>query len=104
MRIKFKAPDPRAGTVAQMDSSRGQHFIDTGAAMAVKEGSEESAPSSVSAPPSFTPDLLDRNAPEVIAWAGDVCDRDQLQSALAAEREGKGRKGVIEALEKALAG
>ena len=38
MRIKFKAPDPRAGTTAQMDSSRGQHFVDTGAASLVKDG------------------------------------------------------------------
>lgn len=37
MKIKFKAPDPRAGTVAQLDSSRAQHFIDTGSAVLVKE-------------------------------------------------------------------
>lgn len=37
MRIKFKSPDPRAGMEVQMDSSRGQHFIDTGAADLVKE-------------------------------------------------------------------
>lgn len=37
MKIRFKAPDPRAGTIAQMDSSRGQHFIDTGAAVLVRE-------------------------------------------------------------------
>lgn len=38
MKIRFKAPDPRAGAVAQMDSNRGQHFIDIGAAVLVKEG------------------------------------------------------------------
>lgn len=38
MRIKFKKPDPRAGTVAQMDSSRGQFFIDNGSAVQVKDG------------------------------------------------------------------
>ncbi|WP_423192974.1 hypothetical protein [Cupriavidus sp. H18C2] len=37
MKIKFKAPDPRAGAVVQLDSSRAQHFIDTGAAVLVKE-------------------------------------------------------------------
>lgn len=37
MRIKFKAGDPRAGTVAQMDSHRGQELIDSGAAVKVKE-------------------------------------------------------------------
>ncbi|SIR00007.1 hypothetical protein [Pseudacidovorax sp. RU35E] len=45
MLIKFKAPDPRAGTTADMDSSRGQYFIDTGAAVRVKaDGTEEVAP------------------------------------------------------------
>ncbi|CAG9177740.1 hypothetical protein [Cupriavidus pampae] len=43
MKIKFKATDPRAGTVVQMDSSRGQHFIDTGAAVLVKEDDHRSA-------------------------------------------------------------
>lgn len=43
MKIKFKAPDPRAGTVVQMDSSRGQHFIDTGAAVLVKDDDHRSA-------------------------------------------------------------
>lgn len=41
MHIKFKAPDPRAGTVANMDSSRGQHFVDSGAAVLVKEDGAE---------------------------------------------------------------
>lgn len=44
MRIKFKAPDPRAGTIAQMDSSRGQFFIDTGAASVVRGDDEEEQP------------------------------------------------------------
>lgn len=44
MQIKFKAPDPRAGMVAQMDSSRGQQLIDAGAAVQVKDdGAEEKA-------------------------------------------------------------
>ena len=38
MLIKFKESDPRAGTTVRMDSSRGQHFIDVGAADPVKEG------------------------------------------------------------------
>lgn len=38
MLIKFKKPDPRAGLVAQMDSSRGRAFIDAGAAEPVSEG------------------------------------------------------------------
>lgn len=40
MRIKFKSPDPRAGLIAQMDSSRGQQLIDSGNAAEVK-GSDE---------------------------------------------------------------
>jgi len=43
MRIKFKAPDPRAGTVAQMDSSRGQFFIDNGSAVKVNDDGTEAA-------------------------------------------------------------
>lgn len=43
MKIKFKAPDPRAGTVVQMDSSRAQHFLDTGAAVLVKDDEHRSA-------------------------------------------------------------
>lgn len=41
MRIKFKSPDPRAGIVAQMDSSRGQQLIDAGAAVQVKDEDAE---------------------------------------------------------------
>lgn len=40
MLIKFKKPDPRAGTVAQMDSSRGQQLIDAGAADRMAENGE----------------------------------------------------------------
>lgn len=43
MKIKFKAPDPRAGTVVQLDSSRAQHFIDAGAAVLVKDDDHRSA-------------------------------------------------------------
>lgn len=38
MQIKFNDSDPRAGMVVTMDSSRGQYFIDSGAAVAVKNG------------------------------------------------------------------
>lgn len=37
MLIKFTATDPRAGTVAQMDSSRGDQLIAEGAAEAFSE-------------------------------------------------------------------
>lgn len=37
MKIKFKHPDPRAGTVAQMDSIRGRELVDSGAADEVKD-------------------------------------------------------------------
>ncbi|BDR10683.1 hypothetical protein CTR2_R40210 [Comamonas thiooxydans] len=38
MLIKFKKPDPRAGLIARMDSSRGQQLIDAGAADREAEG------------------------------------------------------------------
>lgn len=41
MLIKFKSPDPRAGLTVQMDSLRGQEFIDAGQAVAVKENASE---------------------------------------------------------------
>lgn len=50
MRIKFKAPDPRAGTIAQMDSSRGQFFIDNGSAVRVKDDDTEDAAAPAAAP------------------------------------------------------
>lgn len=44
MLIKFQKPDPRAGDVVRMDSNRGQFFIDSGAAVRLKEdGSEADA-------------------------------------------------------------
>ena len=41
MRIKFKKSDPRAGMVAEMDSSRGQQLIDAGCAVRVKDNGAE---------------------------------------------------------------
>jgi len=52
MLIKFKAPDPRAGMVAQMDSHRGHDLVASGAADVVDESgaSEPAAPSAEPAP------------------------------------------------------
>lgn len=47
MLIKFKEPDPRAGNTVRMDSSRGQYFIDTGAADAVTEQPKAERPEPV---------------------------------------------------------
>ena len=55
MLIKFNAPDPRAGTVAQMDSSRGQDFIDSGAAVQVNEAGSEPKQGSAAAAPEPAP-------------------------------------------------
>lgn len=55
MQIKFKDSDPRAGMVVQMDSSRGQFFIDSGAAVAVKEGAPAAEPAAAPTPPSGKP-------------------------------------------------
>lgn len=41
MLIKFKEPDPRAGLIARMDSSRGQQLIDAGAADQETEGAAQ---------------------------------------------------------------
>ncbi|KQM79824.1 HeH/LEM domain-containing protein [Xylophilus sp. Leaf220] len=35
MRIKFQKPDPRAGTIAQMDSSRGRQLVERGNAVEI---------------------------------------------------------------------
>lgn len=52
MLIKFKESDPRAGTTVRMDSSRGQHFINIGAADQVKEGKGDAVGSTT--PPAET--------------------------------------------------
>ena len=44
MKIRFLESDPRAGTVAQMDSSRGQQLIDSGSAVQVDDRPEVVAP------------------------------------------------------------
>ena len=44
MLIKFTATDPRAGTVAQMDSSRGEQLIAEGAAEAFSESTPADKP------------------------------------------------------------
>lgn len=50
MRIQFLPGDPRAGTVAQMDSSRGQQLIDAGAAVQVKDEPATAGSASAVAP------------------------------------------------------
>ncbi len=44
MLIKFKKPDPRAGMVARMDSSRGQQLIDSGSADRMDESIQPAQP------------------------------------------------------------
>lgn len=51
MKIKFVKPDPRAGTVVQLDSSLSQRFIDEGRAKEVSDkGEDVEAKAIVSAP------------------------------------------------------
>jgi hypothetical protein len=101
MLIKFKKPDPRAGMKVRMDSSRGQHFVDIGHAVRLKESGEEDVP----AP---TPDAFDAaafvepNAADVVESVAGVTDVARLQAVLEAETAGKARKTVIEALETAI--
>lgn len=54
MLIRFIKPDPRAGTQARMDSSRGQQFIDAGQAERVNENA---APVKDAPPPAETQDV-----------------------------------------------
>ncbi len=78
MLIKFVKPDPRAGTVARMDSSRGQQLIDAGAAVLTTEdaaatpaapaqGAAQNAPAKAARqpkPPPKTPPAYKPAAPE----------------------------------------
>jgi len=50
MLIKFKAPDPRAGTTARMDSSRGRQLVDAGAADPVDDSASSPPDASAAAP------------------------------------------------------
>lgn len=90
----------RKGDTLKLGSKRQAEALEAkGLVKIVREAKGDAAGN----PPKFTPELLDRNAQEVVAWAGDIGDREQVQAALEAEQAGKGRKSVIEALEKALA-
>ena len=79
MLIKFKKPDPRAGATVRMDSSRGQHFVDTGAADAVSEQPSVEAPEPVV---EVTP---------LAAEAAEAPDAVSEQPAGKKNRQGKGR-------------
>lgn len=102
MLIEFKKPDPRAGQVARMDSSRGQYFIDLGSAVLVKEGAStpiEAEASPVGVLPTAE-QLVSATAADVIAGLDAVTDLELARAALAAEQaeSGKKRKTVVEAL------
>lgn len=79
MLIKFKKPDPRAGATVRMDSSRGQHFVDTGAADAVSERLSVGAPEPVV---EVTPPA---------AEVTETSDAVNKQPAGKKNRQGKGR-------------
>lgn len=63
MLIRFKKPDPRAGTVARMDSSRGQHFVDTGVADRMEEGTPTEAPPATAKPATAVTSTAPKKAP-----------------------------------------
>jgi len=104
MLIKFKGDDPRSGTVVRMDSSRGQYFIDTGAADAVKEDDGVEKPPAAPAKPAGgaepTPGqkLVAATAADVITAVEALADSELLQAGLEAEQAGKKRKTVLDAL------
>lgn len=102
MLIKFKADDPRAGTVVCMDSSRGQYFIDTGAADAVKEDGAQPHTAASAKPAGgaeLTPGqkLVAATAADVITAVEAIADPGLLQAGLEAEQAGKKRKTVLDA-------
>lgn len=112
MLIKFKASDPRAGAVVCMDSSRGQYFIDAGAAVAVAENESGSAPlppTGSGKTPTGGAELTDGQkfvaapAADVITAVEALADADLLQAGLTAEQAGKKRKTVLDALNARLA-
>lgn len=95
MQIQFKKPDPRAGMVVTMDSSRGQYFIDTGAAVSEKEG----APAQDGPPASPAP------APAPAGKPSDGLKVDELKAALTAKGievpEGAKKQELADLLDKA---
>lgn len=107
MRITFQKPDPRAGTTVQMDSSRGQHFINTGAAVAAKDGETAKQTNPETPPTRVDTDaaaLLDQNVNTVVSAIGKGVAPEVLAAALVAEnaRGEKARKKVVEALQAAI--
>ncbi|GLC92321.1 hypothetical protein Tamer19_17290 [Cupriavidus sp. TA19] len=78
MKIKFKKPDPRAGTIARMDSSRGQHFIDIGCAVLLKEN-EDASTEAEKADMAPTREVLDR---EIAGLPGENTDPDYVVRAM----------------------
>lgn len=55
MLIKFKKPDPRAGMVANMDSSLGQKMVDQGRADVHKDPAADEAATAAPAKPVAAP-------------------------------------------------
>lgn len=70
MLIRFKKPDPRAGAVARMDSSRGQHFVDTGVAERVEESALAEATPATANPVPATKTTPPKKAPRTTGAKG----------------------------------
>lgn len=75
MKIKFNDSDPRAGMVVTVDSSRGRYFIETGAAVEVKEG----------VPAPYAPEVPAEPAPATSGKPSDGLKVDELKAALEAK-------------------
>lgn len=121
MLIKFKKPDPRAGTTARMDDRRlAEFFISNGSAVAVSENGDDTAPAPPAPPAPGEGEgeggdaakaelaaraiaFIEGNVPDVTGRI-EGADEALLQAALAAENAtDKPRKGVLDALAAALA-
>jgi len=63
MLIKFKAPDPRAGMSARMDSHRGQELVDAGAAVQVKDDGSDAEVVAIAPAPTAAPAPTSAPAP-----------------------------------------
>lgn len=75
MRIKFKSPDPRAGTVAQMDSHRGAQLVAAGAADQIGEDGKPVAKARQQKAPAVDRAALDAALAEL---PGDHTDPDYV--------------------------
>lgn len=82
MLIRFKSPDPRAGSIVNMDGSRGRDFIEMGAAEEVRSDGTVVA-SSISHPHSAA------GTPSSASPAAPVSQQTTVKPSNAGKKKGK---------------